>query len=349
MFGSGKAGAGAPGQLHSPRSRWAGISAAFVVGMAVVAYFGAPRVTPPAPRPEASASIAQGPTAAAPATSQASRATNTPASVSPGATSGSNLTPPTHGAGRSTSPNSVPSPTLPPAPAVNWASLVGASWQYQLSGAVDTSVVAPMFDIDLFDAADTAINTIANRGAVPVCHFSAGTWQSWRPDADAFSPVVEGNATGQPGERWLDIRNLAVLEPIMNARLDLCRSRGFAAAEPDNVDSYLQNTGFTISAVDQQAYNTYLAGAAHARGLAVALKNDVKQVGALASLFDFAIDENCFALGQCAALTAFTAATKPVFDVEYQGQPTLFCPQAHVLSIGAIYKHKNLDSYRQSC
>ena len=348
MFGL-SPGAGRPGRptggVPLIEKRWAGIGTAFVVGMAAVAYFGAPRTAAPSSKAligsaspsvsaEGSASAAPAPVGAAPA------ATEGPTSR---ATSGAAATArPTSGA--SSSPSTVPA-----GPPPDLHALLGQSWQYQLSGPVDTSVSAPLFDIDLFDSGAAAIAAIHADGNIPVCHFSAGTWESWRPDASRFTAGVQGNATSRPGERWLDVRNRAVLEPIMNARLDLCRSRGFSAAEPDNVDGFSQNTGFPLTPSDQQAYNTYLAGAAHARGLTVALKNDVSQATVLQPSFDFAIDENCFMLAQCAGVAPFTAMGKPVFDVEYSLAPSLFCPQAAALTIGAISKHKSLDAYRVAC
>jgi hypothetical protein len=61
------------------------------------------------------------------------------------------------------------------------------------------------------------------------------TWQ-WQlttlvrqsvPAPGRFPPSLLGDQNGWPGEQWLDIRNLSVLGPIMQARFSLCRSRGF--------------------------------------------------------------------------------------------------------------------------
>jgi len=59
-----------------------------------------------------------------------------------------------------------------------------------------------------------------------------------RPDAGAFPDAVKGDSNGWSGERWLDIRRLDVLGPIMQRRLDLCKQKGFDAVEPDK--SYTQ-------------------------------------------------------------------------------------------------------------
>lgn len=124
---------------------------------------------------------------------------------------------------------------------------------------------------------------------------SAGTWENWLARTRAsFRRRSKGAANGWPGEQWLDIRNLAVLGPILEARMDLCKAKGFDGIEPDNVDGYANATGFALTYADQIRFNTFLANAAHARGLSVGLKNDLDQVNDLQPLFDWALNEECF-------------------------------------------------------
>ena len=108
-----------------------------------------------------------------------------------------------------------------------------------------------------------------------------------------------GRSNGWPGERWLDIRKLGVLGPIMKARLDMCAAKGFDAVEFDNVDGYQNRTGFPLTAADQLAYNVFLANQAHLRGLSAVLKNDVGQIRALLPYFDFALNEQCHQYDEC--------------------------------------------------
>ena len=61
------------------------------------------------------------------------------------------------------------------------------------------------------------------------------------------SAVLGAEVEGWPGERWLDIRRLDVLGPILKRRLDLCRRKGFDGVEPDNVDAYANDSGFPLS------------------------------------------------------------------------------------------------------
>src|SRR5262249_7524684 len=151
----------------------------------------------------------------------------------------------------------------------------------------------------LFDNDASVVAALHTRGRHAVCYISAGTWENWRPDASLFPASVKGATNGWPGERWLDIRRLDVLGPIMDARMDHCKAKGFDAVEPDNVDGYANTSGFPLTYQDQLRYNQYLATSAHARGLSVGLKNDLGQVQDLLPYFDWALNEQCFEYNEC--------------------------------------------------
>jgi Glycoside-hydrolase family GH114 len=72
----------------------------------------------------------------------------------------------------------------------------------------------------------------------------------------------------------------------MNARLSMCAAKRFDAVEFDNVDGYLNHTGFPLTAHQQLRYDVFLANTAHARGPSALLKNDLDQVGRLMPYFD---------------------------------------------------------------
>ena len=59
-----------------------------------------------------------------------------------------------------------------------------------------------------------------------ICYIDVGTAENWRPDYASFPSSVLGGSNGWPGERWLDIRQLSVLEPIMTARFQMCKRKG---------------------------------------------------------------------------------------------------------------------------
>jgi len=236
-------------------------------------------------------------------------------------------------------------------PAVDWwRPSPGTSWQWQLSGAIDTSIDAEMYDIDLFDGPQGVIDQLHAAGRTVICYFSAGSYEDWRPDAADFPQSVLGEPLeGWPGERWLDIRQIDLLSPIMSARLDLAQSKGCDGVEPDNIDGYANQTGFQLSADDQLAYNRWLAEQAHLRQLSIGLKNDLDQVTDLLPHFDWALNEQCFQYNECDLLLPFIQAGKAVFGVEYELEPDAFCSQANALDFDWLKKNLELDAARISC
>lgn len=223
-----------------------------------------------------------------------------------------------------------------------WYPDVETSWQWQLQGRIDTSFAVQMFDVDGFDASPADVDAIHRAGAAAVCYIDVGSWERWRPDAGAFPASVLGRSNGWPGERWLDIRRLATLGPIMRERLDRCARKGFDGVELDLVDGYRQRTGFPLRASDQLRYNTALANAAHVRGMSVALKNDLGQIGTLLPYFDYAVNEQCHEYRECSKLRPFVAAGKAVFGVEYALRPAAFCPQSNAEEFNFLAKDVDL-------
>ena len=261
-----------------------------------------------------------------------------------------------------------PSPTMAPSPlpaatrprdAAQQANPlpVGATWQWQLGGLpLDLSLDVDMYDVDLFDVDAGTVAALHARGRTVICYISAGSWEDWRPDAGRFPASLLGKAyEGWPGERWLDIRQIERLAPIMRARLDLCRDKGFDGVEPDNIDGYANDTGFSLTYEDQLEYNRWLAGEAHARGLSIGLKNDDEQVTDLLPFFDWALAEDCFAQGWCQEVAPFVAAGKAVFAAEYTDDLDLdrflddVCPLAGQMGLSAILKDRDLDAWRRGC
>jgi len=255
-----------------------------------------------------------------------------------------------------------------------WHPALQSRWQYQLqgvaayagTGGINTTIsaapqgggaaVSPsVWDIDLYvDQAiagnnttlDTAaVNAIHARGGHVICYVDAGTWENWRQDAGQFPASVLGNKNGWPGEKYLDIRQLSVLGPIMTARVQKCKQAGFDGVEFDNVDTYTAKTGFPLTANDQLNYNTYLANLAHSNGLSVGLKNDLEQAETLKPYFDYAINEQCMQYKECdlpaPGLPGWVSSGKAVFEVEYKAS-MLNCTKSNGWNFNAILKDLNL-------
>src|SRR5215475_10479028 len=253
-------------------------------------------------------------------------------------------------AARATAPGPVSPPATPTAYPSHWTPRPGTTWQWQLSGPLDLSVPAQAYDIDLVDTTAEQVSRLHAAGRRAICYVDAGSWEPDRPDARRFPPTLLGRPLSDwPDERWLDIRRLDLLEPLIGARLDLCAAKGFDAVEPDNLDGYANDTGFPLTPADQLTFNRAVARLAHARGLAAGLKNDVDQASTLQPSFDFAIDEQCVQYSECDLLSTFPRAGKPVFHVEYTLTTTQFCPVTRPLGFSSISKPKDLSAARTPC
>jgi hypothetical protein len=235
-----------------------------------------------------------------------------------------------------------------------WQPFRGATFSIILSVApatVDTP--AQVVDLDLFDIRTQTVAALKAQGKRMICYMSAGSWENWRPDKNEFPAEVLGNAyDGWAGERWLDTRNLTVLGPIMRARLDLCKRKGFDAVDPDNVDGYQANTGFPLTRSDSIRYLRFLAREAHRRGLAIGLKNAGEISRFVLNDMDFAVTEDCYAQGWCRRSRNFIAVNKPVFAIEYTDNNIRFggfCRQSAKYGLSPIYKRRDLGVWEKRC
>ncbi len=198
-----------------------------------------------------------------------------------------------------------------------WSPTPGTTWQWQLSGVIDTGLDVEMYDVDLFDAPDDKLEAIRGRGSTLICYFSAGSMEDWRDDASRFpEDAVGAELDGWPGEYWVDVMDPTV-RTVMEDRLELAVERGCDGVEPDNVDGYANRNGLGLNATAQLDFNRFLADAAHERGLSVGLKNDLDQLEELEPWFDWALNEECAAYEECERLTVFTDRGKAVFHTEY--------------------------------
>jgi endo-alpha-1,4-polygalactosaminidase (GH114 family) len=232
-----------------------------------------------------------------------------------------------------------------------WQPPARTTWQYQLSGRLDPTVDAQVYDVDWQETTAEQVAQLHAAGRRVVCYVNAGAFEEWRPDAADYPADVLGEPLdGWPGERWLDIRRLDVLLPLIGARMDVCRDKGFDAVEGDNVDGYSNDTGFDLSPEDQLSFNQAVARLAHERGMAVGLKNDVEQVADLEPDFDFAVNEECLAYDECEAYAPFAAAGKPVLHVEYDSAPDAgTCRALAAMGLSSIVKDLDLDAPVDPC
>lgn len=247
----------------------------------------------------------------------------------------------------------MPEITSPPPAEGWWHPAPGLTWQWDLSdGEIDTSIEAEVYDLDLY-VDQAVIDELHARGARVICYISVGSWEDWRPDADRFSEQLLGNDyQGWPGERWLDIRRLDLLAPIMRARLDLCAAKGFDGVEPDNIEIYTNDTGFPLPYEAQLAYARWLADEAHARGLAIGIKNAPGMVADSLAFFDFAITEDAYYYEWAEEMLPFIDSHKPVFAAEYTDMDVDFeaaCAWGREHAFSFILKNRDLDAWLEPC
>lgn len=254
------------------------------------------------------------------------------------------------------SPGARPVAGSVPLTSSRWIPTAGESIQIQYDGKLDLSVDAAIYDLDMFDTKASVVRKLHDMGRKALCYIDVGTWEKWRPDAGKFPKSVLGNKDGHwAGERWLDIRQTSILEPIMSARYQLCKKKGFDGIDPDNIAGYQSKTGFPLTASEQLTYNEWVATEAHNLGLTVDQKNDNNQVKDLVNYFDFGVDEQCFVQGWCKQLTAYTNNNRLVVDIEYRNQMTRtrfsndVCPSDATYKLTPILKKLELTAWIVTC
>jgi len=232
-----------------------------------------------------------------------------------------------------------------------------SDWNWQLTGDLDRSVVAEVWDVDLFDTEVEEIASLQSDGLYVICYFSAGSIEDWRPDVGGIEDAAIGLPLDDwPGEKWLDVRADSVLA-LVESRMALAERAGCDAVEPDNVDGFSNETGFALSESEQIFFNSSVAGMAHDRGLAVGLKNSFDIAESLVQHFDFAVIEQCHEYEECEPLGLFVTAGKPVFNAEYPGDEDTAgelaeeqCAESNELGIHTLFLPIDLDgSWRVSC
>ena len=230
---------------------------------------------------------------------------------------------------------------------------LNTTWQWQLQSNLNLDIDVDLYDVDLFDTSTATIRSLQDKGIIVICYYSAGSYEEWRTDADNFPGACKGKPLdGWAGERWIDFTCNEILD-VMSSRLDLASSKGCDGVEPDNVDGYTQNSGFSLSYNDQITYNRWTANEAHARNLTVALKNDVEQIPDLVDFYDFAVNEACYEYNECDTYEPFTSAGKAVLNTEYeissQDEFDDICDQSTQFQISSIAKTWSLKAPLCSC
>jgi len=205
----------------------------------------------------------------------------------------------------------------------SWANL---AWGYKDGGRDDIDGASVVF-IDMDGGHD--IESLKRDGKIVMCYISVGTLEGFRSfykrDKEAWEGLTLGTMVSFSDERWLDIRKLDRLIPLMEARFDTAAAAGCDAIEPDNMDCYLSSECVGrmggVSKKDAMAmsidYGLVVASLAHNRGMSVVVKNAIELYDSFVDIFDGAVTENCLQYKECDATSIWTSRNKAVFSTDY--------------------------------
>lgn len=232
-------------------------------------------------------------------------------------------------------------------------------WQWQLTEEVDTTLPVQVYNIDI-EVPQEKINELLDRDIKIICYFSAGTVEYFRSDSRLFPQSIIGEQYEDlVDEQWVDYANIDALAPIMRARLDKCKAKGFHAVEIDNVDAHNYEsrdaqgnvtnigTNFNMTLDESIAYVRWLANEAHSRGLSIGLKNAEEMVPDVVDDMDWMLVEDCYFDSWCSYATGFIDANKPVFMAEYDELVPDFAPACELaksLGFFAIWRDTSLSN-----
>ena len=227
------------------------------------------------------------------------------------------------------------------------------NWDWQLSEPINAPRGIDIFDTDPDSVSANTIRRLNLSDVYTICYVSVGTVEDYRDDAAAFPASVIGRTYEDwPDERFLDIRRLDVLLPLMQARFQRCKDMGFQAIEPDNMDVFDNASGFPLSRNDGLRYIIALADMAHGMGLEIGQKNVPELTKELVEVMDFAITEGCYVDGWCGDVFAYIRAKKPVLAAEYTDSSINWpaaCAFARANSYSMILKDRDLSTRLHIC
>ncbi len=202
------------------------------------------------------------------------------------------------------------SPVLPP---------VDAQVDYQLGGAYQPEPGVEVVTRDRTERVAPGRYNICYVNAYQTQPGELGWWREHRPQLLLRS---HGQLVHDPGWRrevLLDTSTAANrrgIARVVGRRITDCADDGFAAVEPDNLDSFTRSRHL-LERADNLALAHRLATRAHRADLASAQKNLAGLGGAAARRigFDFAVAEECEVYRECGAYTR--AYGGHVIEIEY--------------------------------
>src|SRR5215471_11301370 len=198
---------------------------------------------------------------------------------------------------------------------MRWDWQIGRTFPRQRTGrrAVD------IYDIDGFLTTPAEVRQIHTswqaatlRHPKAICYLDLA-WEDYRPDGSPAprSPAVSFPRTrslfpaatlgkvyfGFPQERWVDLRQLNALKPMLTERIAMCARKGFDAVELDDIDSFdpPSTTGFRLTPGDAQNFLAWAFNEIHRLGMTGLWKNSPLLAWWGRQYSDGAVVEECYA------------------------------------------------------
>jgi hypothetical protein len=173
-----------------------------------------------------------------------------------------------------------------------------------------------IYDLDGFLTTTAQVAKIATTWAAStlphprtICYVDLA-WEDYRPDASPspgggyFPAATLGSVYyGYAQERWVDLRQLGALEPMLRERIGMCARKGFDAVELDDIDSFdpPAETGFRLTPGDLQNFLAYAFNLIHRDGMTGLWKNSPLLSGWGRRYADGAVVEECYLNKGCSA------------------------------------------------
>ncbi len=190
-------------------------------------------------------------------------------------------------------------------------------WDWQIGRATPLERTGrnavDIYDIDGFLTTRAEVSAIKTRWQAStlahprtVCYLDLA-WEDYRPDAapgTEFPAATLGHIYfGFPEERWVDLRQLEALKPMLRERVGMCARKGFDAVELDDIDSFdpPSTTGFQLTPGDVQNFLAYAFNEIHLAGMTALWKNSPYLSWWGRQFADGAVVEECYLDHACFA------------------------------------------------
>lgn len=173
-----------------------------------------------------------------------------------------------------------------------------------------------IYDIDGFLTSAAEVRAVRSgwqartlRHPRTICYLDMA-WEDYRPDASPgrggryFPAAALGNVYfGFSQERWVDLRQLDALKPMLRERIGMCARKGFDAVELDDIDSFdpPSTTGFRLTPGDAQNFLAQAFNEIHRFGMTGLWKNSPYLSWWGRRYADGAVVEECYISHACFA------------------------------------------------